>query len=195
LDKKIILSDTKITTDKILFFDMDGTLIDTNLANFLSYMAAINSITKSAPNIIYHPDKRFSRSNLKNAIPNLSRIEFEQIIQAKEEYYNDFLPENKLIKETSDILFKYYRTNKTILVTNCRKNRAMITLKYFGIEDKFSNIFCREFCKKNKKVNKFHNAIIKLGITPNLIIAFENEESEIADAMEAGIKIINPIIF
>ena len=45
-----------------------------------------------------------------------------------------------------------------------------------------------------KKINKFQKAILKLGITPNHIIAFENEESEIADAREAGITIINPII-
>ncbi|MBS1571678.1 MAG: hypothetical protein JST62_04675 [Bacteroidetes bacterium] len=59
-----------ITTDIILFFDMDGTLIDTDLANFLSYKKAINSVTKSDNNLTYNPDKRFNRSNLKNAGPN-----------------------------------------------------------------------------------------------------------------------------
>jgi beta-phosphoglucomutase-like phosphatase (HAD superfamily) len=43
--------------------------------------------------------------------------------------------------------------------------------------------------RKNKQISK---AIIKLGVTPNFIIAFENEESEIADALKAGITIINP---
>jgi len=32
-----------------------------------------------------------------------------------------------------------------------------------------------------------------LGIPPNLVIAFENEEIEIADAQKVGISIINPI--
>ena len=181
-----------ITADLILFFDMDGTLIDTDLANFLSYKKAINLVTKSDNNLTYNPDKRFNRSNLKNAVPNLTESEYEKIIQEKEEYYNDFIHETKLKTEIADILIKYSKTNKTILVTNCRKDRAMTTLKHFELEDKFSDIFCREFNANDKKVNKFQNAISKLGVPPNLVIAFENEESEIADAKNAGISIINP---
>jgi len=182
----------KITTDTVLFFDMDGTLIDTDLANFLSYKKAIVSITKLDNNLAYNPDKRFNRSNLKNAVPNLTETEYERIIQKKEEYYNDFLHETKLKTKIADILFKYSKTNKTVLVTNCRKDRAMTTLKHFGLKDKFSHIFYRELSDKNKMVNKFQNAISKLGVPPNLVIAFENEESEIADAKRVGISIINP---
>lgn len=184
--------DSKITDDKILFFDMDGTLIDTNLANFLSYKKAILSVTKSNQDLTFNSEKRFNRSSLKNTVPNLTENEYERIIQEKEEYYNDFLHETKLNVETADILFKYSKTNKTVLVTNCRKDRAMTTLKHFGLDDKFSEIFCREFGDKGGKINKFQNAISKLGIPPNFIIAFENEESEIADALKAGIKVINP---
>lgn len=181
-----------ITADTILFFDMDGTLIDTDFANFLSYQKAVISVTQSDHNLTYNPDKRFNRSNLKKAVPNLTESEYEKIIQEKEKYYNDFIHKTKLNTEIVDILFKYSKTNKTVLVTNCRKNRAMTTLKHFGIEDKFSNIFCREFGDNNKKVNKFQNAISKLGVPPNLVIAFENEETEIEDAKQAGIEIINP---
>jgi phosphoglycolate phosphatase-like HAD superfamily hydrolase len=123
----------------------------------------------------------------------LTETEYERIIQEKEEYYNDFLHETKLYTKTADILFNYSKTNKTVLITNCRKDRAMTTLKHHGLTDKFSDIFCREFGDNDKKINKFENAISKLGILPNFVIAFENEESEIADAQKAGILIINPI--
>ena len=69
----------------------------------------------------------------------------------------------------------------------------MATLKHFGLEDTFSDIFYREFGDNEKKINKFENAILKLGVSPNFVIAFENEDSEIADAQKAGILIINPI--
>ncbi|KAF5055053.1 hypothetical protein DSECCO2_381620 [anaerobic digester metagenome] len=87
----------------------------------------------------------------------------------------------------------YGLIHKTVLVSNCRKDRAITTLNHFGLTDKFSNIFFREFEDNDKKINKFQNAILRLGVPPNLIIAFENEESEIADAKKAGISIINPI--
>lgn len=185
--------ENKITTNTVLFFDMDGTLVDTNIANFLSYKKAIQFVTNSDHDLTHNPEKRFNRSSLKNAIPNLSEIEYERIIQKKEECYNDFLHEMKLNSKIVGILTKYTKTNKTVLVTNCRKERALATLNYFGLSDKFSNTFYRKPANKDEKINKFQNAISELGVPPNLIIAFENEESEIADAQQAGISIINPI--
>jgi beta-phosphoglucomutase len=183
---------TTVTEDTVFFFDMDGTLVDTNYANFLSYKKAIKSVTKSTKKLNYNSDKRFCRSNLKTAVPNLTEIEYDKIIQEKEKYYTDFLHETKLNEETTNILFKYSETNKTVLVSNCRKDRAMATLKHFGLVEKFSYIFCRENVDNYKKINKFQNALSKLAIQSNFIIAFENEESEIADAQKAGISIINP---
>jgi phosphoglycolate phosphatase-like HAD superfamily hydrolase len=147
--------DSKITSDTVLFFDMDGTLVDTNLSNFLSYKKAILSVTKSNQDLTFNAEKRFNRSSLKNAVPNLTENEYERIIQEKEKYYNDFLNDTKLNLEIADILFKYSKTNKTVLVTNCRKDRAMTTLKHFGLDDKFSDIFCREFGDNGEKINKF----------------------------------------
>lgn len=191
-NEEIQNNDNKITTDIVLFFDMDGTLIDTNFSNFLAYKRAILSVTKSEHNLTYNPSKRFNRSVLKVAVPNLTEIEYEKIIREKEEYYNDFFHETKLNTATEFILNKFSKTNRTVLVTNCRKDRAIVTLNHFGIADKFSDIFCREFGDNEQKINKFQNAITKLGVPPNLIIAFENEESEITDAQKAGITIINP---
>lgn len=147
--------ESAINSDTVLFFDMDGTLVDTNLANFLSYKKAISSVTKSDHNLIYNPDKRFNRSNLKNAVPNLSEHEYDRIIQEKELYYDDFLPETKLNEMIAEVLFKYSKTNKTVLVTNCRKDRAMTTLNHFKLTDKFHSIFYRQFTNNEEKINKF----------------------------------------
>jgi beta-phosphoglucomutase-like phosphatase (HAD superfamily) len=183
--------ENKITKDTILFFDMDGTFVDTDYANFLAYKKAVEITKKSDCGITYNPARRFNRSLLKNAIPNLTETEVSRIIDEKEQHYNEFLHETKLNKVIVEILCKYSQSNKTVLVTNCRKDRALATLNYHGLTDKFSDFFFRQFSENGKKTNKFQNAILSLGISPKLVIAFENEEEEIADAKKAGIQIIN----
>jgi beta-phosphoglucomutase-like phosphatase (HAD superfamily) len=193
MEEKLDL-DKIITTDTILFFDMDGTLINTDFANFLSYKKAIYSVTQNGFELLYNPKLRFNRQILKIKFPHLSQIDYERIIQEKEDYYKDYLHETKLNTKIADILLKYSKTNKTVLVTNCRKERALMTLNHFGLADKFSNIYFRMLTDNGVKINKFKNAISKLGVPPNLVIAFENEEIEIVDAKQAGINIINPKI-
>ena len=183
-----------ITTDKILFFDMDGTLVDTNLANFLAYKKAVDSVLQTESNLVYNSEIRFNRSVLKTNFPHLTDKVVEKVIQVKESLYDEFLEVIKLIDENVEVLLKYSKSNQTYLVTNCRKNRALKTLNHFGLIDKFTNVFYRTFDENNKKVNKFEKALSILGVPPNIVIAFENEEIEIEDAKSAGIKIINPVI-
>ena len=77
-----------IKENDILFFDMDGTLVETDFANFLSYKNAIQSFIKLEKEIEFNPNERFNRASLKNAVPNLTETEYEKIIQQKEENYN-----------------------------------------------------------------------------------------------------------
>jgi phosphoglycolate phosphatase-like HAD superfamily hydrolase len=183
--------EAKIEADTVLFFDMDGTLINTNLANFLSYKKAIHTVTKSEHSLINNSDGRFNRSNLKNAVPNLSGSEYQRIIQEKEKFYRDFLSETKLNEVIANILLKYSKTNRTVLVTNCRKDRAMETLNHFGLIERFSDIFYPQFNDRDEKINKYKNAISYLGIPVNSILVFENEKEEIEDAIIAGIPTTN----
>jgi beta-phosphoglucomutase-like phosphatase (HAD superfamily) len=177
----------------ILFFDLDGTLVDTNLANFLSYKKAISSTIKFKCDLNYNPEIRFNRSTLRSAIPNLSEEEYLNIIIKKEKCYEDYLPETKLNTSVTNILKKYSKTNITVLVTNCRQTRAMRTLQYHNLNDKFSHFFYRQLSDNNTKINKFENALMKLGVSPNLVIVFENEIAETIDANNAGIPYSNII--
>ena len=99
-----------------------------------------------------------------------------------------------MVFQPSDILFKYSKTNKTILVSNCRKNRAISILEHHNLVEHFNHIFCKDYRENEpKQTNKYQNAISKLGIVPSCVIAFENEDFEIQNAKNAGIlNIIKP---
>jgi beta-phosphoglucomutase-like phosphatase (HAD superfamily) len=180
-----------IKENDVLFFDMDGTLVDTDLANFLSYKKAIQSFIQTDIKIEFNPNDRFNRTSLKIAVPNLKEMEYEKIIQKKEENYKKFLSETKLNKSVVDILIKYSKTNKTVLVTNCRKDRALMTLNYHNLTNKFSDTFFRSNLVNENRINKYKNAILCLRLSPQTVIVLENERPEIEDAILAGIPTEN----
>jgi beta-phosphoglucomutase-like phosphatase (HAD superfamily) len=181
----------KIVEDTVLFFDMDGTLVDTDFANFLSYKNSIQSLVALDKEIQFEPTERFNRTSLKTVAPNLTEIEYGKIIQQKEINYKEHLSHTKLRKSVVDILMQYYKTNKTVLVTNCREDRALMILNYYNLIDKFSNLFFRQTPKNGNRINKYKNAISCLNLSAQTVIVFENEKQEIEDAILAGISINN----
>lgn len=182
-----------INSDTVLFFDMDGTLIDTDFANFLSYQEAIKSVMQGETEIQYVPNERFNRTTLNRVVPNLTDEKLVEIIKQKEINYNKHLSQTKLNKAVSDILIQYSKTNKTVLVTNCREDRAVLTLEYHKLIDKFNHFFFKEIDDKANRVNKYKNALNNLSLSAQIVVAFENEKVEIEDAKLAGIPIDNII--
>ncbi len=181
-----------ITNDKILLFDLDGTIVNTNFSNFLAYKKAIDLVLKTNTKLSYNSKQRFNRNMLKVYFPNLTEEEFENIVKEKENFYNEYLDKIELIDENVEVLLKYSKSNPTYLVTNCRKDRALKTLNHFGLTYFFTDIFFRVFDDYHIEFNKYENVLSKLNISPDNIIVFENEETEILNAKKAGIKIINP---
>ena len=170
---------------------MDGTLVDTDFANFLSYKKAIKLVIGLDKEIHYNPNERFNRTTLKTVLPNLTETEYEKIIRQKDENYKEHLSETILNKPVADILLKYSKTNKTVLVTNCREDRALMTLNYYNLTDKFSNLIFRQMSDNESRMNKYKNAISSLNLSVQTVIVFENEKQEIEDAKLAGISINN----
>lgn len=182
----------KISRENVLFFDMDGVLVDTNLANFLAYRKAVAKV-KPDVTISYNSNERFNRETLIKVVSGLTEVEYQNIVHLKNQFYVEFLPETKLNVLVLDILRKYCKTNKTVLVTNCRKDRAFATLEHYGLVDNFSHGFYRQETESEDANNKYENALLHLKVSSISVLVFENEKSEMAAAIDAGISIENII--
>ncbi len=177
--------DGSITLENTLFFDMDDTLIYTNDANFSAYRDAIRTVTKIDIAKYLNPSKdRVNRENLLFILPELTQIELDKIVILKEKIYPTYLSETKINKRVLAILMNYCTSNKTVLVTNSKKSRALLTLQHHNLLSKFSHCFFKE---KNQ-VDKYQNVFSSMSISPNEVIVFENELIEINHAIQAGIS-------
>lgn len=187
------MMDTIINSETVLFFDMDGTIVDTDFANFLSYRDAIKSVLKIDSEIVYNPSCRFDRKTLRILFPQLREEEYQKIIQQKEMNYKKYLSQTRLNKLIVDILIKYSKTNKTVLVTNCLKDRALLILNYYDLTNKFSHLLFSQNLENRNTVNKYKNAINSLGLSTHNIVVFENDITEINNAKSVGILTNNII--
>ncbi len=85
----------KIDKFFILIFDLDGTLVDTDTANLLSYTDAIQQIMKIDINLSLYSNQRFTRKTLKNVLPRLSNMKYNEIIELKNNLFNEYLNKTK----------------------------------------------------------------------------------------------------
>ncbi|AHJ13270.1 HAD hydrolase-like protein [Sulfurospirillum multivorans] len=181
----------EILNEKVfLIFDLDGTLIDTDEANFLAYKEAIQQVKNLNLPSLYQSTERFTREQLESIIPDLKLHESEEIIDIKNNVYNKYLQKTKIIISTLEIINKYSKTHQIILATNSHKQKANLLLEYHNLSTIFKHKFFKEDYN-NQEISKFKYAMDYLKISPNLAVIFENDKLEIEQAQLAGIPAKN----
>lgn len=187
----IFSSEYNIQDRDTILFDLDGTLVETDYANFLAYKSSIEAVTRGKYTITYNPNERFTRATLINVFPCFGNDEIEEIITIKEREYRHYLCATELNKKIFEILQICHMTNDCILVTNCNKERALMILSYYNLVDYFTRTI---FHNPHSSANKYTEAIAKLKTEPESVIIYEDNEQEIRNAKEIGITTINPIL-
>lgn len=165
--------------DFVFCFDIDDTLIKTNLANFLSYQKAIADIK----NITISPtllQKRCDK-DLLNSL-NLNTQESKKIKTLKDKYFYEFLSYTAINHFLYGFMRLLQKSHNVILITNARKPRIESLIKYHCLNT--PSIFY------NKNGNKYKNCIEHFHLNATSMVVFEDSDKDIRYAKEAGIKSI-----
>ena len=176
-----------ISPGMIILCDMDGTLIDTDYANYMAYMCAVREVTKIENIVEFSPRERLNRESLRKRLPHLTDDQLESIVALKSRYFSKHLPETRVNNQIADLLRRCGNTNRAVLVTNCREYRAVETLKYHGLFELFSRLIFREQIVESGVLNKYASALLLLEVKPDDVIVFERDPVDVEMAMLAGI--------
>lgn len=174
----------KISSEHLLIFDLDGTLIHTDEVNFLSYKEAIQKVKKMDIDFLCEHDGRFTRREIYLVIKHLSIAEYKNIIKIKDDVYHKYLHKSKIDNFILKMIIEFSQKNKIILATNSHKDRANMVLEYHKLKNLFDYKFYKEDYKNN---NKFLHSLDNLNIEPKLAMVFENDDNEIKKAILCGI--------
>lgn len=181
-----------IAINNVLIFDLDGTLINTDKTNFLSYKEAVLKVKKIDLKLLYKNKERFTRRQLYSIIPNLKNQEYKDIIEIKNGVYCKYLHKSKMNNFVFSFIEKFSQTNTIILATNAHKDRVDMLLKYHNLIKNFNHKFYKEDYKSQQN-NKFEYIVNYLNIKPHLAVVFEDDKIQIQKAVLSGIPTKNII--
>ena len=169
-----------------VFCDMDGTLVDTDYANYLSYRRAVIEVTNGTHAVELN-DERFNRESLKKRLPSLTAAQLEVIVSLKTEYFTEFLSDTRLNTALAHLITEHRSKNIIVLVTCCREKRAVEVLKHHKLLECFTRLICWEALPKCESANKYESAISLMGANQEAVIIFENDNAGVEEAALAGV--------
>ncbi len=171
------------------FFDLDGTLVDTHMANYEAYRRALEDYGVS---ISFEEFKKSIGHQAKTFLPwfapGLADDDYEDMAQKKKEYYKEAVQQSVLNVSLVDFMKKIQPNNTIVLVTTAKKDNAMTVLKHHGLSEVFDFVITAEDVDKSKPHPEcYEKALKKAKLKPEEVIAFEDSEPGIKAAESAGI--------
>ncbi len=170
---------------EVIVFDLDGTLVDSDYANFLAYENAVIHVLSKHIGLDFSQSIRITRESLKELIPNITDKQLKDITSHKERVYHKYLSKTKVNSQLIQIIERF-QGKEVVLATNSRRCRAELLLNHHGLIGKFSR---KIFRGDKDQSDKYARLMAEIPKERTPILVFENDGDAIALAIACGIGI------
>lgn len=177
---------------RCFIFDLDGTLVSTQVANFKAYQRAFADVGVRLTKSKYgrHFGLRFAEL-IEEIAPNLTKSQRQRVLRAKSIYYKknfEFLKLNLPLVGFLKMLTKDY---KVALATTASQKNAQQVLRKFNLLNTFDVTVFGEDVKRSKPApDCYLLCMARLRVKPKECLVFEDSEVGIIAAMRSGANVL-----
>jgi beta-phosphoglucomutase-like phosphatase (HAD superfamily) len=174
--------DERLGKNFSIVFDMDGTLIESDVANNLAYQKAYQMKYGSSACLMM--SGRITRERLQREL-TISENDMNEIIAFKQQVLYSYIhctKATKIYDFAKSLLGKF----PLYLATSAHADRVSLLLNYYHMADMFEGIVCGEEVTSGR--SKFDVVMEKYNLDPSRMIVFENSQKEIDEAMRKGVQ-------
>lgn len=179
---------------KGLIFDCDGTLVDSMPLHMEAWKHAFQIVREDYNHAYLNSKKGMKESEiieLYNKKFN-KRLNPEEIVKIKHEYFNNQLKFLKPIAPIVDVVFQYHGKLPMSVVSGSVRKTVHDELEIIGIKNKFDYILTADDNFKPKPApDKFLEAARLMNLNPKDCLVFEDGDLGIIAAQIAGMRTID----
>lgn len=175
---------------KALLFDLDGTLFDTSVVNYMAYKQALSEVGIEIDEA-YYVEKCEGNSYKEFLTALVSPEKIDLVHERKKVLYADYLGKAKENKMLFDLILNMKEQYYIGLVTTASRKNTMQILEYFKRERLFDIIITQEdteFLKPNPQ--GYNEAIKRLNVAPENVTIFEDSVTGLKAAMATEAHVV-----
>lgn len=177
-----------------ILFDLDGTLVNTDPVHYQVWQEVLRDYGIEIDEIFYKTriSGRLNSLIIADILPNLTLAESQQLAEKKESRFRELSQSLQPLPGLLDMLAWTDKLGlQRAVVTNAPPKNAQFMLSVLGLTNIFDTVvLANDVAAGKPDPAPYLSALNRLGLTPELVIAFEDSPSGIHSSVGAGIRTI-----